>query len=51
MIPLKDEQAIHDNVQHYSEIEARRGALGRFRGQELIDVMKKLHYHYHYHYH
>lgn len=39
---------VRDGVQHYSEILAVSGALGRFRGEALIPTMKRLHAHYHY---
>ncbi|RNE97207.1 putative 2,3-bisphosphoglycerate-independent phosphoglycerate mutase [Trypanosoma conorhini] len=37
-----------DGVEHYSEVESSRGALGRFRGEELLGVVKRAHYWYHY---
>ncbi|KPA85195.1 putative mitochondrial 2,3-bisphosphoglycerate-independent phosphoglycerate mutase [Leptomonas pyrrhocoris] len=37
-----------DAVQLYSEVLAASGALGRFRGDELIPLMKHVHHHYHY---
>ncbi|KPI85116.1 2 3-bisphosphoglycerate-independent phosphoglycerate mutase-like protein [Leptomonas seymouri] len=37
-----------DGVQLYSEVLAASGALGRFRGDELIPLMKRVHHHYHY---
>ncbi|KAL7699496.1 2, 3-bisphosphoglycerate-independent phosphoglycerate mutase-like [Lotmaria passim] len=37
-----------DGVQYYSEVLAASGALGRFRGDELIALMKRVHHHYHY---
>lgn len=37
-----------DGVQYYSEVLAQDGALGRFRGEELIPLLKRVHHHYHY---
>lgn len=37
-----------DGVELYSEVLAGAGALGRFRGDELIALMKRVHHHYHY---
>ncbi|RNE97028.1 2,3-bisphosphoglycerate-independent phosphoglycerate mutase-like [Trypanosoma rangeli] len=37
----------HDGVEHYSEVESRYGALGRFRGEELLGVVKRAHHWYH----
>ncbi|KAK7197994.1 2,3-bisphosphoglycerate-independent phosphoglycerate mutase-like [Novymonas esmeraldas] len=37
-----------DNVEYYSEVLAEAGALGRFRGDELVSLMKRVHHHYHY---
>jgi 2,3-bisphosphoglycerate-independent phosphoglycerate mutase len=37
-----------DGVQLYSEVLAASGALGRFRGDALIPLMKRVHYYYHY---
>ncbi|EAN87268.1 2,3-bisphosphoglycerate-independent phosphoglycerate mutase, putative [Trypanosoma cruzi] len=38
----------HDDVEHYSEVECGYGALGRFRGEELLGIVKRAHYWYHY---
>ncbi|KAG5474807.1 hypothetical protein LSCM4_03984 [Leishmania orientalis] len=37
-----------DGVEYYSEVMAASGALGRFRGGELIPLMKRMHHYYHY---
>ncbi|GET90148.1 2,3-bisphosphoglycerate-independent phosphoglycerate mutase-like [Leishmania tarentolae] len=37
-----------DGVEYYSEVKAASGVLGRFRGDELIPLMKRMHYYYHY---
>ncbi|KAG5474470.1 hypothetical protein LSCM1_03254 [Leishmania martiniquensis] len=37
-----------DGVEYYSEVLAASGALGRFRGDELIPIMKRMHHYYHY---
>ncbi|KAG5500554.1 hypothetical protein JKF63_03648 [Porcisia hertigi] len=37
-----------DGIVHYSEVVAASGGLGRFRGAELIPLMKRMHHHYHY---
>ncbi|CAJ1030193.1 Gamma-glutamyl cyclotransferase, AIG2-like/Metalloenzyme superfamily [Leishmania utingensis] len=37
-----------DGVEYYSEMMVTSGALGRFRGDELIPLMKRVHHHYHY---
>ncbi|CBH18171.1 2,3-bisphosphoglycerate-independent phosphoglycerate mutase-like protein, putative [Trypanosoma brucei gambiense DAL972] len=39
---------ITDGVQFYSEVECVAGALGRFRGEVLMDVVKRAHHWYHY---
>ncbi|KEG06696.1 putative 2,3-bisphosphoglycerate-independent phosphoglycerate mutase [Trypanosoma grayi] len=38
----------HDGVAYYSEIESGLGALGRFRGEELLGIVKRAHHWYHY---
>ncbi|CAG9577335.1 2,3-bisphosphoglycerate-independent phosphoglycerate mutase-like [Leishmania major strain Friedlin] len=37
-----------DGVEYYSEVKAASGGLGRFRGEDLIPLMKRVHHSYHY---
>lgn len=40
--------AFRDGVRYYSEVHAQYGALGRFRGDALMDTMKRANAYYHY---